>query len=154
MKRSLLIILAIAIQQLSAASLTDKVDKIFARWDSTDSPGCALAVIKDGHIVYKRGYGMADLDHSVPVSPVSIFHVASISKQFTAAAIVLLAVPIVRVATKARPLRKIVSERRIDDFDRRRHEAGRRRPAEIGILARLRTAQRAIAPHHMAFLLS
>jgi CubicO group peptidase (beta-lactamase class C family) len=91
-KRSLLIILALAIQQPStAASLSDKVDKIFARWDSSDSPGCALAVIKDGHIVYKHGYGMADLDHNIPVSPVSIFHVASISKQFTAAAIVLLA---------------------------------------------------------------
>ena len=92
MRRSLLIILALAIQQPSnAASLTDKVDKIFARWDSSDSPGCALAVIKDGHIVYKHSYGMADLDHNVPISPVSIFHVASISKQFTAAAIVLLA---------------------------------------------------------------
>lgn len=94
MKRSLLVILALAlaIQQPSgAASLTDKVDKIFARWDSGDSPGCALAVIKDAHVVYKRGYGIADLDHNIPISPVSIFHVASISKQFTATAIVLLA---------------------------------------------------------------
>jgi CubicO group peptidase (beta-lactamase class C family) len=94
LKRSLLVILALAcaIQQRSgAASLTDKVDKIFARWDSGDSPGCALAVIKDAHIIYKRGYGMADLDHNIPIAPVSIFHVASISKQFTAAAIVLLA---------------------------------------------------------------
>jgi CubicO group peptidase (beta-lactamase class C family) len=93
-KRSLLVILALACaiqQQSGAASLTGKVDKIFARWDSNSSPGCALAVIKDSHIVYKRGYGMADLDHNIPISPISIFHVASISKQFTAAAIVLLA---------------------------------------------------------------
>jgi CubicO group peptidase (beta-lactamase class C family) len=90
-KRSLLVILALAFATHGIASLSDKVDKIFARWDSGDSPGCALAVIKVGHIVYKRGYGMADLDHNIPIGPVSIFHVASISKQFTAAAIVLLA---------------------------------------------------------------
>ncbi len=94
MKRSLFFILALAgaMQQPSgAASLTDKVDKVFERWDSNSSPGCALAVIKDAHIVYKRGYGMADLDHNIPIAPSSIFHVASISKQFTATAIVLLA---------------------------------------------------------------
>jgi CubicO group peptidase (beta-lactamase class C family) len=54
-------------------------------------PGCALSVIKDGQIVYKRGYGMADLDHDIPISSETVFHVASISKQFTAASIVLLA---------------------------------------------------------------
>ena len=68
-----------------------QVDKIFAKWDSTVSPGCALSVIKDGQIVYKRGYGMADLDHDIPITPETVFHVASISKQFTAAAIILLA---------------------------------------------------------------
>jgi CubicO group peptidase (beta-lactamase class C family) len=59
--------------------------------DSTVSPGCALSVIKDGQIIYKRGYGMADLDHDIPIRPETVFHVASISKQFTAAAIILLA---------------------------------------------------------------
>jgi CubicO group peptidase (beta-lactamase class C family) len=47
--------------------------------------------MKDGQIAYKRGYGMADLDHDVPITPESVFHVASISKQFTAMAILLLA---------------------------------------------------------------
>jgi CubicO group peptidase (beta-lactamase class C family) len=70
--------------------IPSKVDRIFARWDSTVSPGCALAVFKNARIVYKRGYGMADLDHDVPIRPESVFHVASISKQFTATAIVLL----------------------------------------------------------------
>lgn len=69
----------------------DRVDKIFARWDKTNSPGCALAVIQKGKIVYQRGYGMADLDHDLAITPESVFHVASVSKQFTAAAIVLLA---------------------------------------------------------------
>ena len=71
--------------------LRDQTDKVFAKWDSTVSPGCALSVMQDGQIIYKRGYGMADLDHDVPITPETIFHVASISKQFTAAAIVLLA---------------------------------------------------------------
>src|SRR5262249_1430983 len=70
---------------------TTRVDKLFATWDKADSPGCALAVIKDGSIVYKRGYGAADLDHDIPISPGSGFHVGSVSKQFTAFAILLLA---------------------------------------------------------------
>jgi len=73
------------------ASANKQVDQVFAKWDSTTSPGCALSVIKDGEIVYKRGYGMADLDHDVPITSETVFHVASISKQFTAAAILLLA---------------------------------------------------------------
>ncbi len=67
------------------------VDRIFARWDHADSPGCALAVMREGRIVYSHGYGMADLDHDIPIAPSSVFHVASISKEFTAASILLLA---------------------------------------------------------------
>ena len=74
-----------------ARALDEQVDKVFAKWDSTVSPGCALSVMKDGQIVYKRGYVMADLDHDIPINPQTVFHVASISKQFTAAAIILLA---------------------------------------------------------------
>lgn len=77
--------------QETTPKLAEQTDKIFAQWDSTVTPGCALSVMKDGHIVYKRGYGMADLDHDVPITPQTVFHVASISKQFTAAAILLLA---------------------------------------------------------------
>jgi len=71
--------------------LTEQVDKVFQKWNRTDSPGCALSVMKDGQIVYKHGYGMADLDHNVTITPSSVFHVASMSKQFTAASILLLA---------------------------------------------------------------
>jgi len=67
-----------------------QVDRIFERWDRTVSPGCAAAVMKDGRIVYKRGFGMADLDHDVTITPATVFHVASMSKQFTAASILLL----------------------------------------------------------------
>lgn len=75
----------------SAAELASQADKVFEKFNSTMTPGCALSVIRSGKIVYKRGYGMADLDHDVPIRPETVFHVASISKQFTDAAIVLLA---------------------------------------------------------------
>ena len=83
--------LAPSVNQPSDKSLTDKVDQLFAEWNKPDSPGCALGVIKDGKIIYKRGYGMANLDHSVPLSSTSVFYIASISKQFTAASVALLA---------------------------------------------------------------
>lgn len=46
-------------------SLSAKVDEIFARWDNPNSPGCALGIIKDGNIVYARGYGMANLEYNI-----------------------------------------------------------------------------------------
>jgi CubicO group peptidase (beta-lactamase class C family)/D-alanyl-D-alanine dipeptidase len=73
-----------------AADPAAQVDHLFARWDRTVSPGSAVAVMKDGRIVYARGYGMADLDHDVIITPATVFHVASVSKQFTAAAVLLL----------------------------------------------------------------
>src|SRR5262245_53754702 len=86
-----LLLPSISPAQSDGNDLTARVDKIFAHLDKTDSPGCALAVIKDSQIIYKRGYGMADLDHDIPIKPDTVFHVASISKQFTAMAIMLLA---------------------------------------------------------------
>ena len=70
---------------------SDKIDKLFAEWDKPDSPGCALAVIKDGKILYSRGYGSANIELGVPLSPQSVFYIASTSKQFTAACVALLA---------------------------------------------------------------
>jgi len=86
MARILGLILAV-----STAGANPKVDKIFERFDKPSSPGCSLAVMRDGQIVYKRAYGMANLDHDVVLKTSSVFHVASVSKQFTAASIVLLA---------------------------------------------------------------
>lgn len=67
-----------------------QVDKVFEKWDRTDSPGCALGVYQDGQILYKHGYGMANLNDDVTITPETVFHVASMSKQFTAASILLL----------------------------------------------------------------
>jgi CubicO group peptidase (beta-lactamase class C family) len=66
------------------------IDVIFADWDREDSPGCALGVVLGGEMVYVRGYGMSNLEHDIPITPDSIFHVASVSKQFTALSIALL----------------------------------------------------------------
>ncbi len=68
-----------------------KVDKIFENWDKSDSPGAALAVIKGKKVVYTRGYGSANLEYDIPITPKTVFHVASVSKQFTAFAITMLA---------------------------------------------------------------
>jgi len=77
--------------QTLAPGLAKQVDKVFAKWDREDSPGCALGVYRGGQVVYKRGYGMEDLNEGVHITPETVFHVASMSKQFTAASIVLLA---------------------------------------------------------------
>jgi CubicO group peptidase (beta-lactamase class C family) len=68
-----------------------QVDKLFAAWDKPESPGCAVAVIKDGRVVHQRGYGMANLDYGIPISSKTVFNIASTSKQFTAASIAILA---------------------------------------------------------------
>lgn len=73
------------------SELTDQVDQIFSEWDSTSSPGCALSVIKDGEVAYSRGYGMANLEHGLAITPQTVFRIGSTSKQFTAAATALLA---------------------------------------------------------------
>jgi len=72
-------------------SLITKVDEIYARYDSNESPGCALGIIRDGKLIYSRGYGMADLEHNAPLNAQSVFYIASTSKQFAAASIALLA---------------------------------------------------------------
>jgi CubicO group peptidase (beta-lactamase class C family) len=68
-----------------------QVDSIFSRWDSQALPGCAVGVSSHEQTVLARAYGMADLEWGIPNSPETIFEGGSLSKQFTSAAIVLLA---------------------------------------------------------------
>ena len=77
--------------QTLAPHVAKQLDKVFTKWDRSDSPGCALGVYRGGEIAYKRGYGMEDLNEDVHITPGTVFHVASMSKQFTAASVVLLA---------------------------------------------------------------
>jgi CubicO group peptidase (beta-lactamase class C family) len=75
----------------AAESPEAKVDQLFAQWDKPDSPGCALAVVRGGEVVYKRGYGAANLELGAPLTASSVFNAGSISKQFTAMSVLLLA---------------------------------------------------------------
>lgn len=77
--------------QLPAAIPTAGVDSVFAKYNHTERPGCALGVFQNGATVYSRGYGMADLNQSVPISPSTVFYIASTSKQFAATSLQLLA---------------------------------------------------------------
>ncbi|PWT89125.1 MAG: hypothetical protein C5B54_09445 [Acidobacteria bacterium] len=71
-------------------STNPAVDKIFADITKPGSPGCALAIYRDGKIIYEKGYGLANLEQNVPITPHTVFDIASVSKQFTAASILLL----------------------------------------------------------------
>jgi CubicO group peptidase (beta-lactamase class C family) len=97
MKRTFLIPAFLSVLIFSGSSiicagdeLAAKVDKLFAEWDTTHSPGCSIAVIKEGKIIYERGYGMANLEHCITNKPGTVFRIASTSKQFTAACIAML----------------------------------------------------------------
>lgn len=66
------------------------IDEVFASWDRPGLPGCALAVTQDGRLVYSRGYGYANLDYDIPITPQTVFDVGSVTKQFVAASISML----------------------------------------------------------------
>jgi CubicO group peptidase (beta-lactamase class C family) len=66
-----------------------RVDQIFSQFNN-HGPGCAIALIEHGKIIYARGYGMADLDHDIAITPSTVFQAASLAKQFTAMALMLL----------------------------------------------------------------
>ncbi len=77
--------------QPSDDELAKKVDAFLSQWDKNDMPGCAVGVVQDGRLIYKRGFGMANLDYDVPNTPSTRFNLASVSKPFTAMSIALLA---------------------------------------------------------------
>lgn len=83
----------IATVLLAAPAFADdqKIDALFSAWSKPDSPGAVLAVIKDGKVVRRGAYGMADIERESPNKASTSFHIASVSKQFTAFAIHLLA---------------------------------------------------------------
>ncbi len=70
---------------------TGRVDALFAEWDRPDSPGAALGIVKDGRLIYARGYGMANLEYDIPITPQNVFRTGSVGKMFTAMCIALLA---------------------------------------------------------------
>jgi CubicO group peptidase (beta-lactamase class C family) len=66
------------------------VDEVFSDLTKSGSPGCALGVYRDGKMIYARGYGLANIEENVAITPQSVFDIGSTSKQFTAASILLL----------------------------------------------------------------
>ena len=72
-------------------SLSADIDAIFADYDAADVPGCAIGVIQNGAYIHAKGYGSANLEHGVPIGSNSVFRIGSVSKQFTATAVAILA---------------------------------------------------------------
>ncbi len=67
------------------------IDSVFLDLDRTDSPGCAAGVVRGGRLIFADGWGSANLDHEIPITPGTVFYLGSVSKQFTAAAVALAA---------------------------------------------------------------
>ncbi len=71
-------------------SLVFKMDAIFQRYNNTTGPGLAAGIVKDGTVIFSKGYGLANLEYDVANTPATIFDIASVSKQFTGLAISML----------------------------------------------------------------
>jgi CubicO group peptidase (beta-lactamase class C family) len=93
MRTTLLVLFAIATAGFALAgdSASQKIDQLFAAYDKPNSPGCSVGVVRDGKFVYRKSYGVASLELGVPLTSESEFYLASVSKQFTAASVVLAA---------------------------------------------------------------
>ena len=88
----IILLFVVIANSLSAQTREDterKIDSAFSKYNSKTS-GVAVAVIKEGQVIFKKGYGMANLEYDIANSPKTIFHIASVSKQFTAFVVYLL----------------------------------------------------------------
>ncbi len=92
MKFTLIFTIAIffSIHSTTQSNLAPKLDSLLATETGNHTPGCAIAVVKNGETIFNRGYGMANVEHGVPFVPETVSDIGSAAKQFTAFAIVLL----------------------------------------------------------------
>jgi CubicO group peptidase (beta-lactamase class C family) len=88
--RILLFVAAVPLCLRAQDDFTNRLDEIFKPWSKPGTPGASVAVIQHGKVLVAKGYGLASLEYDVPVTPDTVYHVASVSKQFTAMALVLL----------------------------------------------------------------
>lgn len=92
---AVLFITVFSIKQSFAQTLPDstiqKIDRLFQKWNTASSPGCTVGIVMNDQLIFSKGYGMANLEYGIPNTPQTIYHMASVSKQFTAYSIVLLA---------------------------------------------------------------
>lgn len=68
----------------------NKIDSMFSAWNNTNTPGCAVGIVRNDTLIFSKGYGMANIENKRPITPKSIFTMCSVSKQFTAYCILLL----------------------------------------------------------------
>ncbi|HEV8660802.1 MAG TPA: serine hydrolase domain-containing protein [Thermoanaerobaculia bacterium] len=90
MKRFAALMALFAMPCLAEEDLASRVDAIFANQATSSSPGCAVGIARGGKTIVERGYGMANLEYDVPITPSTIFEAGSVTKQFTSAAMLLL----------------------------------------------------------------
>jgi CubicO group peptidase (beta-lactamase class C family) len=74
----------------SKEKLSDKIEGLIKKYNFNNGPGLSIAVIKDGAIVYKKGFGIGNLEVGTPIDSTTVFQIASVSKQFTTFSILLL----------------------------------------------------------------
>ncbi len=87
---SLLYSVNLVAQTKVSPELETKIDAIFKNFSDINKPGASVAVVKNQNIVFKKGYGSANLEYDIPNSSSTVFHIASVSKQFTVFSILLL----------------------------------------------------------------
>ena len=78
-------------KSIAFLSLERRIDALFARYTKPGSPGAVVAVAQGGEVEICKGYGLASVEHSVPITPQTRFRIASVSKQFTVTTALLLA---------------------------------------------------------------
>jgi CubicO group peptidase (beta-lactamase class C family) len=140
----------------TSISFTRRIDDLFSKWNKPDSPGCALAVVKEGKVIYQHGYGCANLEYGTPITPGSVFNIASVTKQFTAMSVLLLAEQ--GKLSLDDDIRKHVPE--VPDFGKVitlrhliHHSSGLRNFDDLLVMAGLRTDD-AITREHMLDMIS
>ena len=79
-----------AAQSLGSDTTARSIDRLFSPWITPETPGCAVGVSRDANPIYQRGFGLANLETNTPITPATIFQAASIAKQVTAMAVMLL----------------------------------------------------------------
>jgi CubicO group peptidase (beta-lactamase class C family) len=69
----------VAAETAAAASPEQQVNALFAKWNRPDAPGAAVEIIRDGKVVLRKGYGMADIERAVPITSQTVFNVGSMT---------------------------------------------------------------------------
>src|SRR6056297_2075185 len=86
----LLLLLSLALTSYGQIGESEAIDSLFLEWNKPETPGCAIGIVKDGKLIYSKGYGIADLEHDIEITPSSVFYIGSVSKQFVTFSLLLL----------------------------------------------------------------